>query len=435
MSIITVAAISPSFKFDLIMEKAKETYDEKISKVTEYLRKNFSRTDRTFRYYKHNWGKVKTYMDSQNINDINASVCRDYLINEFNNRDFSELTKREKEAISTINILIEFLETGGVQIKKEQIVLDGSIGVLMTKYIAYKTGQRLNNKTINIYERHLSRFLHFLKNNNIEAITSVRLMHILNYIKSISPRTITAAHASIQILRDFFKYLYTQQILETDFSFMIPRSNYKSQPKRPSIYTKEEVEKLIASVERSSSIGKRDYTIILLAARLGLRSSDIANLKFENILWEQNTIRLVQYKTDKEIELPLLSEVGNAIIDYLKYSRQPSDEPFVFLTVRSPIIPITPVGVESLVQHTFARSGIDTKNRRHGPHALRHSLAGRLLEQQTVLPVISEVLGHANTESTKFYLRVDLTSMRQCVLDIPEVLPSFYSQKGGIFYE
>jgi len=201
------------------------------------------------------------------------------------------------------------------------------------------------------------------------------------------------------------------------------------------MYSKDEVEKLIASVDRGSSIGKRNYAIILLAARLGLRSSDISNLKFENILWEQNTIGFVQYKTEKEIELPLLPEVGNAIIDYLKYSRQESDEPFVFLTVRSPIIPITPVGIESLVQHTFTEAGINIKNKRHGPHALRHSLAGRLLECQTVLSVISEVLGHENTESTKFYLRVDLTSMRKCALEVPAVSPSFYNQKGGIFYE
>lgn len=417
------------------MENAKETYDEKISKVTEYLRKKFSRTDRTFKYYKRNWGRVKSYMDSQNITDLDGSVCRDYLLNEFNNRDFSELAKKEKELLSTVNILIEFLETGAVLIKKEQVDLDGPIGVLMTKYLSVKTDQRLNNKTVYAYKLHLSRFLHFLKNNKIEAITSVCLLHILKYIKGISPRTLTAARTSIQVLRDFFKYLYAKRILETDFSYMIPRTNYKSQSKIPSTYTKEEIEKLIASIERSSSIGKRDYAIILLAARLGLRASDLANLKFENLLWEQNTIRLVQYKTGKEIELPLLPEVGNAIIDYLKYSRQQSEQPFIFLTVRSPIIPITPVGVESLVQHTFTKAGINTKNKRHGPHALRHSLAGRLLECQTLLTVISEVLGHENTESTKFYLRVDLTSMRQCALDVPEVFPSFYNQKGGIFYE
>ena len=419
----------------MIMEKTKETYEQIIAKAIAYIQERFFRTDRTLKYYKRNWGRVKSYMDSQNISDIDASVCRDYLLYEFNNRDFSELTKREKEGVSTVTILIEFLETGAIQIKKEQINLDGPIGTLMRKYLVFKTDQRLNIKSINFYECHLSRFLHFLKKNNIEAITTVSLLHILHYIKNISPRTRTVARTSIQVLRGFFRYLYTQQILETDFSFMIPRSNYKYQPKIPSIYSKEEVEELIASVDRGSSVGKRDYAIILLAARLGLRSSDIANIKFDNILWEQNNISLVQFKTDKEIELPLLPEVGNAIIDYLKYSRQESDEPFVFLTVRSPIIPITPVGVSSLVQHAFAKASIDTKNRHHGSHALRHSLAGRLLEQQTLLPVISEVLGHENTESTKFYLRVDLTSMRQCALDVPEVLPSFYNQKGGIFYE
>ncbi|MFO7882371.1 MAG: site-specific integrase [Kosmotogaceae bacterium] len=417
------------------MEKAKETYEEVISKTIEYLRKRFSRADNTLKIYKRHWGKVKSYMDSQNIEDIDASVCRDYLLYEFNNRDFSELTKREKGIVSIVNILIEFLETGAVQIMKEQINLDGPIGALMIKYLAFKTEQRRTNKTVIEYERHLSRFLHFLKNNNIEDIASVRLQHILNYIRSISPRTITVAPTSILVLRGFFKYLYTQQILETDFSFMIPKSNYKTQAKLPSIYAKEEIEKLIASIERSSMVGKRDYAIILLAARLGLRASDIANLKFNNIFWEQNSIRFVQFKTDKEIELPLLPEVGNAIIDYLKYSRQPSDEPFVFLSACSPIIPITPLAVGSLVHRAFVKAGIDIKNRRHGTHALRHSLAGRLLERQTVLPVISEVLGHENTESTKYYLRVDLISMKQCALDVPEVSASFYNQKGGIFYE
>jgi integrase len=84
----------------------------------------------------------------------------------------------------------------------------------------------------------------------------------------------------------------------------------------------EEIEKLIASVDRNHAVGKRDHAIILLAARLGLRASDIANLKFENILWEQSSIHLTQFKTRNKIILPLLSEVGNAIVDYLKYGRQ-----------------------------------------------------------------------------------------------------------------
>jgi len=417
------------------MEKVKGTYDEVISKAVVYLREKFSRADCTLKRYQNRWGGVKNYMDSHNISEINAYVCRDYLLTEFDNRDYHELTIREKEVVGNVNILIEFLETGAVQFKKEQINLDGPIGALMIQYIAFRKDQRLHKSTISIHECHLSRFLHFLRNNNIEAITSVRIIHIFDYIISISNSTKASPRMSIQVLRGFFRYLHTKRILETDFSILIPRSKYKSQPRLPSTYSKEEVEKLIASVERSSFTGRRDYAIILLAARLGLRNSDIANLKFENLFWEHNMIRLVQYKTDKEIELPLLPEVGNAIIDYLKYSRQHSEEPFIFLTSRLPIKPLTIMGNTSIVQRAFARAGIDTKNKHHGPHALRHSLAKRLLEQQTMLPVISEVLGHENTESTKFYLRVDLSSMQKCALDVPPVSLSFYGQKGGIFYE
>ena len=417
------------------MEKVNGTYDEVISKAIEYLRERFSRADRTLQRYQRRWGQVKNYMDSQNISELDATVCRDYLLNVFDNRDYHELTESEKEVFSNVSTLIEFLETGEVQFKKEQINLDGPTGALMIQYIAFRKDQRLHKKTISMHECHLSRFLHFLRKNNIETITLVRLIHILDYIKSISFSTKASPRMSIQVLRGFFRYLHSQQILETDFSIMIPRSNYKPQNKLPSIYSKEEVEKLIASIERSSFIGKRDYAIILLAARLGLRNSDIANLKFENLFWEQNVIRLVQYKTDKEIELPLLPEVGNAIIDYVKYSRQHSDEPFVFLTSRSPVKPLTIMVITNIVGRAFAKSGIDIKNKRHGPHALRHSLAQRLLERQTMLPVISEVLGHENIESTRFYLRVDLSSMQQCALNVPPVSPSFYDQKGGIFYE
>lgn len=140
-------------------------------------------------------------MDSQNISNIEASVCRKYLLNEFNNYDFKQLTKRAQEVVSTVNILLEFLETGAVQIKKVQINLDGPIGALMSKYLVFKTDNSLNIKSINLYERHLSIFLHFLKKNGVEVITSIRLHHIQNYIKNISPRTITTTRHLSEVLR------------------------------------------------------------------------------------------------------------------------------------------------------------------------------------------------------------------------------------------
>lgn len=417
------------------MEKEQKTFEGITSQATMCLKNRLSRADGTLRHYNCLWHRIKRYMEMQCIDLIDATVCRNYLLQEFDNRDYWTLSKREKDCVKVISSLIEFIETGTIQAPKEVIDIEGQIGNLMINYLAFKASQRLAKHTIDEHEQHLCRFLRFLKGNGVVTIQNVNQLHILNYIKSINPKTLALAHLSIRTLRDFFKYLYSNRVLDMDFSFTIPKDNYKAQAKMPSIYTREEIENLIRSVDISCATGKRDYAIILLAARLGMRASDIANLKFENIFWERNIIELTQYKTGKKIELPLLSEVGNAIVDYLKYGRPKLNEPFVFLCARFPFNPIHTTVITQIVQHAFAKTGINTKYRKHGPHALRHSLAGRLLEQQTALPVISEVLGHENTESTRFYLRVDLTSMRQCALDVPEVLPSFYNQKGGIFYE
>jgi len=140
-------------------------------------------------------------------------------------------------------------------------------------------------------------------------------------------------------------------------------------------------------------------------------------------------------KTGKELVLPLLPDEGNAVIDYLRYARPESNEPYVFLTERPPYCPFpTSNVVTHVVQRAFRKAGVDTSGRKFGPHSLRHSLGFRMLEQNTVLPVISEVFGHQSTESTRYYLRIDLESMKQCMLEVPLVATSFYHQKGGMFY-
>jgi site-specific recombinase XerD len=423
----------PLTKIEFIMEK--RSFKEATFQATKCLKNKLARAEGTVKYYNYHWRKINRFMKFKDLALIDSDICRDYLLQKFGDRDYSALVKGEKDTFRTVTTLIEFLESGTIQARKEVIDFEGSIGQIMINYLSFKSSQRLAKHTIEEYEQHLSRFLRFLKEIHVESIIAVNQAHILNYIKSINPKTISLAHIALRTLRDFFRYLYNHRFLEADLSYMMPRDNYKKQAKIPSIYTVDEIEALIATPDRGSAVGKRDYTIILLAARLGMRASDIANLKFENISWEQNKINLTQFKTRQILELPLLAEVGNAIVDYLKYGRPKSDEPFLFLCARSPFNSIhTPV-VTKVVENMFIKTGINTKDRKHGPHALRHSLSGLLLERQPILPVICEVLGHVNTESTRFYLRIDLTSLRQCVLEVPNVTPIFYTQKGGSFYE
>lgn len=236
-------------------------------------------------------------------------------------------------------------------------------------------------------------------------------------------------------VRRFLGYLFENKITKTDLS--IPLMCIKSHrgEKIPSIYSNEETRKMDTSIERSSPSGKRNYAIFLLASLLGLRGSDIRLLEFHNLDWDQNIISLIQHKTDKKIELPLLDAIGEAIIDYIRNGRPQSDSKIIFLTANAPCTPISVSGLSNIVSDIIYKAGIDTKDRHHGSHCLRHSLATRLLSQDTTLPIISEVLGHSDSQTTMIYLNVDVNSLLRCSLDVPLVSDDFYLQKGGWFYE
>ena len=174
----------------------------------------------------------------------------------------------------------------------------------------------------------------------------------------------------------------------------MPQCTYKQQPRLPSTFSEKEIKTLLASIDQGDAKGKRDYAMILLATKLGLRASDIVALKFENILWEQSLIKLSQQKTGKNISLPLLPEIGNAIINYLKHGRPVSEESYLFLQANAPYRRINPHILTGIVHSNIKKAKIDCTNRKHGPHALRHSFAGNLLKAETPMPIISEALGH-----------------------------------------
>jgi integrase len=222
------------------------------------------------------------------------------------------------------------------------------------------------------------------------------------------------------------RYAYDTGITTVDRSEQVPHVHYNRRARIPSAYTAEEISRLINSIDRGNPVGKRDYALILLAARLGLRASDICALSFDNINWEGNRIELTQQKTNEMLVLPLTEEVGLALIDYLKNGRPITDCPCVLVKHVPPYDAIKPSSTYNIVSNYFEKSGIPMPpGKKHGPHALRHSLASALLEYNVPLPVISEVLGHANTDTTGVYLKVDIKHLRKCALSVP-----FYAVKG-----
>ena len=430
-----------TFQIIDIMNKPNKEFNDLISNAADYLEAQLSYSMRTVGCYRSTWKRIRIFMVSNGIKRYDRDVGKQILHHQFKDRGISELSTNEKHYYNSIMMLSEFQETGQIKLPprpgKEPVVFCGPIGEIITGFLDYKRiEERLSIIRLHCYQLNLSRFLNYCNEKNICFPNDINLVDILGFISGLDRWKNIPVASVISILRGFMKYAFEQKLIATDYSKKIPKYRSVIQPKLPSTYSKEEIEKLISTIQRSSPTGKRNYAIILMAARLGLRASDISRLKFENLHWNTCTIEIEQFKTGKELALPLLPDIGNAIIDYLKYGRPKSEEPYVFLTERPPYGHFTTSNVVThVVQRAFINAGIDIKGRRFGPHCLRHSLGFRMLEQSTVLPVISEVLGHESTESTRYYLRIDLKSMRQCVLDVPPVQTDFYEQKGGAFYD
>lgn len=423
------------------MNKQNKGFNGMISEATDYLISQLSYAVSSADDYRRCWKRIGYYMVSNGINSYNPDVGKQILHHEFKDCSVQELSKNERCFFNSIIMLSEFQETGQIKIpphlRKKPIIFSGPIGEIITGFLDFKRIEdRLSIIRIRCYQLNLFRFLNYCNEKGICSMKDINLVVILSFIRELDCRKETPVSVVISALRGFMKYAFDEKLLATDYSRKIPKYKSVIQPKLPSTYAKEEIEKLISTVERSSTIGKRNYAIILMAARLGLRASDISKLKFENLHWNTSTIEIEQFKTGKELVLPLLPDVGNAIIDYLRYGRPKSAEPYVLLTERPPYGHFTTSNVVThVVQRAFINAGIDINGKRFGPHSLRHSLGFRMLEQSTVLPVISEVLGHESMKSTRYYLRIDIKSMRQCMLDIPPVPTDFYEQKGGAFYE
>jgi site-specific recombinase XerD len=276
--------------------------------------------------------------------------------------------------------------------------------------------------TVDHYIKQSARFMDYLDSQSIRSCGEINLTLINNYIKTLAGYTYKTVEQNICSLRAFFKFLWETGDTQADFASRTPMVQARKQTRIPSVWTGQELQKLIAAIDRGSPKGKRDYAIILLACCLGLRCTDIKSLRFENFRWENKKLVFTQSKTREPLSLPLTSEVGWAVIDYLKYGRPKIDSPYIFVKHLAPFGPFSEADhLHQLIKRYMELAHLPTLKKRRGMHSLRHTLASVLLENNTPLPVISDILGHINTDSTAVYLKVDIQKLRECCLDFVEV--------------
>lgn len=371
------------------------------------------------------------YLEDGGIADYTADVGLRFVEESFSDTQISSATKNRRRA--SVNLLNNALAGKPFsELKRHERVwnFDGDVGQEVLAFIERQAENRPSPQTIYNYKLALEPFVERLRLDGV-TLDTLNEDEVMGFVSSVQNQV----PDRLYIFRNFLSFLYEHGVVKEDFAAMFRHIRLPHRNKLPSFYTPSEVKQMEDSIDRANAIGKRAYAIILLASRLGLRSSDIRFLRFENLDWEANVIRLVQYKTKREVELPLLADVGEAIIDYVTNGRPQSNLKFVFTTHHTPYRVLNSCSLATLVRDVIAKSGVVTRGRHAGPHTLRHSLATTMLHNATGLPVISASLGHSTTESTKVYLNVDIPSLLECSLPVPAVEKGFYDQKGGILYD
>ena len=220
-------------------------------------------------------------------------------------------------------------------------------------------------------------------------------------------------------LRSFLRFASGDGLVDAAVLNTVPTVKSRKHTRIPSVWDPAEVTKILDAVDRGNPCGKRDYAIILLVTRLGLRGIDIKRLEFSDFDWPGNRLSIVQAKTGRRVWLPLLKDVGWAVIDYVRSGRPVSDCRQVFLRHTAPIGPFSDQDHlhQILVKHARAAHVPVSEKRRHGMHSLRHSLATRLMEDGTPVEQIADILGHQSVGSTGVYLKSSLSLLAKCALD------------------
>lgn len=227
-----------------------------------------------------------------------------------------------------------------------------------------------------------------------------------------------SAKGRVAELRSVLRFLYLQGFTGLSLGASVPPvGGWRFATLPPSGMAAEDVEVLLDSFDRTTLVGVRDFAIVMLVSRLGLRSIEVARMELRDVDWRSGEL-MVRGKARRQDRLPLPSEVGEALVAYLSTGRNPAEDVHVFLTCRAPRGPIRADLVGDVVERACKRAGLPNV----GPHGLRHALAGELLRRGAGLVAIGQVLRHQDMATTALYAKVDLDALRQVALPWPEVM-------------
>ena len=353
---------------------------------------------------------------------LKKSIAIDFLTEEYVSSFFEEysltriVAKGEKAAIRR---LMDYLLR--LEVIRKSTSGENWAPILKTvdTFAQYLREEReLSEKTTIKYCPVIIRFLFERFGDEPLVFAALCAQDVIGFIKREALRLSPAgAKSATTALRSFLCYLRYRGAIYSNLAAAVPKVPNWSMSGIPRAIAPEHIQTVLAHCPRDTSIGKRDYAILMLLVHLGLRASEIISLTLDSINWESGSIT-VAGKGNKIASLPLPSEVGEAIVQYLQNGRPASHDRALFLREHAPIRGLGgEVTIGTIVNTALTRANIVTTHR--GAHQFRHALAVKLLQQGATLNEIGALLRHQHPKTTGIYAKVDLTSLRPLSLPWP----------------
>ena len=283
---------------------------------------------------------------------------------------------------------------------KEEIILSDYNQDIFDRYIG-EIKEYNSDKTIQDKKNVLRQIMKYFQNRNIENYEQLDT----NIVNEFQLYYLNFSYSNIKryswVFRDFIKFLYNNEYIKINYNYLLENIKVVNNKKIPETFDENQINNITNALTNKTPLEKRDKAMMLLAIRLGIRISDIRNLKFENLNWNTNEITFVQQKTGVINKLPLTEEIGNAIIDYVKNGRPKTTLRYIFITHDDKITKLNSSGnLRNYLTNIYNITNINVGNKK-GIHIFRRSLASQLLNNGNPLKIISSTLGHVNQDSTK----------------------------------
>jgi site-specific recombinase XerD len=389
--------------------RAQSLLDNQIEPFLQYLR-DAGYAERTLRKKRTIVSAFSRWAERKGIATIDLN---DGHIDAFVRRLPQGAKPRLKFELAVVRLFLGYLRaTAGLQCPAPQAPASSTASLLEQYENHLRNDRGLAENSLRVYLPLIGTFL-ASKLAGSGVPQSLKALTIRDFV-TVQTRNRSAEYVRLlaTALRSFCRFLFLFGHLPVDLSPSVPRVCKYRQSTPPAFLAPEEVTRALAAMDRSTPTGRRDYAILLLLARLGLRAGEIVSLELDDVCWR--TAEIVVRGKGRTVErLPLLQDIGEALAAYLRKDRGASQSRRIFLRMWAPRIGLTgPAAVGHIVRLALARAGI-RRSGRGAAHLFRHGLATRMIRHGASLPEIAEVLRHRSQMTTSGYTQVAFESLRE----------------------